>query len=161
PFTQRRQADFEGVDAEPKILAEIVLLDHLAQIAIRRTDDAHIDAEWLRVADAANLAGFKESKQVELDVLVELADFIEEQRPAVRDLEQSLVIALGAGERALAMAEQFAFDEVLGQRAAVDGDEWLIAPLALFEDRARRELLAGAGFAEDHARRIGRGNRRD
>ena len=65
------------------------------------------------VADAANLARLQETQQLDLDVLVQLAQLVEEQRAAVGDLEQSLMIAVGAGERALAMAEQLALDEVL------------------------------------------------
>ena len=112
-FAQRRQANLERVDAEVQVFAEFVVLDHLAQVAIGRADHAHIDAERLRVADAADFARFQEAQQLHLDVLVQLADFIEEQRAAVGDFEEALVIAVGPGERALAMAEQLAFDQVL------------------------------------------------
>ena len=112
-LAQRRQADLEGVDAEEQVLAELVVLDHLAQVAVGGAEDAHVDAERLGLADAADLARLQEAQQLDLDVLVQLADFVEEQRAAVGDLEEPLVVAVGAGERALAMAEQLALDQVL------------------------------------------------
>src|SRR4029077_1867398 len=100
--------------------------------------------------DAANLARLQETQELHLDVLVELADFVEEQRAAVGHLEQALVIAVGAGEGALAMAEQLALHQVLGQGAAVDWDERHLRPLALLKERARGQLLAGASLTQDH-----------
>src|SRR5262249_33489765 len=79
--------------------------------------------ERLRVADPADLARLQEAQQLHLDVLVQLADLVEEQRAAVGHLEQPLVIAVGPGEGALAVAEQLALDEVLRQRPAVDRHE--------------------------------------
>ena len=60
-------------------------------------------------------------------------------------------------ERAARVAEQLRFEQRLGDRAAVDGDERLVAPRARAVDRAREQLLAGAGLAVDqHARvRVG------
>ena len=75
------------------------------------------------VAHAANLARFEETQQLDLNVLVQLADFVHEERAAVGDFEQALVLAIRAGKRAAAMPEQFAFDQVFGERPAVDGDE--------------------------------------
>ena len=61
---------------------------------------------------------------------------------------------VGAGERALAMAEQLAFDERFGQGAAIDGDERLAGPRALVVDGPGDQLLAGAGFAQDQHGRL-------
>ena len=44
-------------------------------------------------------------KQLDLDALVELADFVEEERTAVGDFEEPLAVGIGAGEGTLAMAE--------------------------------------------------------
>ena len=42
-----------------------------------------------------------------------------------------------------------------GNRRHVDGDERTVAPLAVVVQRARHQLLAGAGLAGDHHREIG------
>ena len=47
-------------------------------------------------------------------------------------------------------------DEVVGDRAAIDRDEGLGAPLALAVDGARDQFLADAGFALDQHRNVGR-----
>ena len=51
------------------------------------------------------------------------------------------------GERALAVAEELAFHQVLRDRAAVHREERAVAARALLMDQARRELLAAARFA--------------
>ena len=56
---------------------------------------------------------------------------------------------VGAGERALLVAEQLALEQVLGQRGAVLADEELVAPRALIVHGRGDELLAGAGLALD------------
>ena len=109
------QEDLEGVEAEEKVLAELLVLDHVAQVAIGGAEDPDVDAERLVLAHAADLARFEEPEQLDLHALVELADLVEEERAAVGDLEEPLAVGIGAGERPLAMAEQLALDEVFGQ----------------------------------------------
>ncbi len=62
------------------------------------------------------------------------------------------VLLGGAGEGALLMAEQDALDQVVGDGAAVDGDEGLRAAVAAALDGAGDELLADARFAFDQDR---------
>ena len=63
---------------------------------------------------------------------------------------------VGPGERALAMAEQLALDQRLGQRPAVDRDERLVGPQAVLMHGPGDQLLAGAGFAQDQHGRVRR-----
>ena len=55
----------------------------------------------------------------------------------------------GAGERALFVAEQLAFDKIAGDRGGVDRNERPGAAIAELVDRLGHKLLARAGFAED------------
>jgi hypothetical protein len=50
------------------------------------------------------------------------------------------------GERALFVAEQFTFQQRLGNRDATDNDERLVEPVAVLKDRARDEFLAMPGL---------------
>src|SRR5258707_100894 len=62
-----------------------------------------------------------------------------------------------AGERALLMAEQFALEQRLGQRGAVDLDERPRPAIRSGMDRLSHELFAGAGLARhEHGRRRAR-----
>src|SRR5260370_5238772 len=133
-----RPTTLEGVDAEIQVLAKLVAADHGSQIAVGGAQNTDVGAEGLRLADPANLAGFQEAQQFDLDVLVQLADLVEEQGAAVGNLEETLVIAVGAGERALAMAEQLALDEVFGKGAAVDRHKRHVLALALLVEGACR-----------------------
>ena len=128
-FPQCRQANFKRIDAEIEIFPKVLFSNHRPQIAIRGAQDADIGAKRLGLADAANLARLQKAQQFDLNVLVELADFVEEERAAVGYFEQPLVVAVGAGEGALAMAEQFALDEVLGEGTAVYGTKGISARL--------------------------------
>jgi hypothetical protein len=115
-------------------------------------------AQRVVLADPADLAGFEETQQLDLDRLVELADFVEEERAAVGDLKKALAMGVGPGEGPLAVAEQLALDEVLRERSAVDRDEGVPRASALVVEVAGDEFLAGAGLAENHDRGVGRGD---
>ena len=65
---------------------------------------------------------------------------------------------VGVGEGPFLVAEQLAFEQRLGDRRAVDGDERLIAAAAEVVDRLADDFLAGAVFAEDQHRQVGVGD---
>src|SRR5262249_60654453 len=56
---------------------------------------------------------------------------------------------------ALRVTEQFALEQRLGHRRAVDRDERAVLALALVVDRARDDFLAGTALAGDQHGRIG------
>ena len=74
-------------------------------------------------ADGLHLAVLEEPQQQRLHAQAHLADFVEEQRAAVRQLQLAELVAVGAGEAALHVAEQLRFEQRLGQARAVDRDE--------------------------------------
>ena len=82
----------------------------------------------------------------------QLADLVEEERAAMGLAELADVLVGGAGEGALLVAEEDAFDEIVGDGAAIDGDEGLRAPVAGALDGAGDQLLADARFALDQDR---------
>ena len=96
----------------------------------------------------------KRAQQLHLRVHRQLADLVEEQRAAVRLDELADVLVGRAGEGALLVAEQDRFDQVLRQRAAIDGDERLAAPIGGALDGARHQLLADARLAFDQHRNV-------
>ena len=70
-------------DVQPveEVLAELPLRDHLAQVAVRRRDHAHVDGAHGAVgADLLQLAGLEEAQQQPLHAERHLADFVEEDR---------------------------------------------------------------------------------
>src|SRR5262249_1975497 len=83
----------------------------------------------------------------------DLADLVEEERAAVRELEAPRLARHRAGERAALVAEELALDQLLRDRGAVHLDERLVLPRRVVVERARDELLAGAALAGDEHRR--------
>ena len=59
------------------------------------------------------------------------------------------MVAIGAGERAAAMAEQLALEHVAGHRRAVERDERLLRARGMRVNGAGQDLLAGAALAGD------------
>jgi hypothetical protein len=76
-----------------------------------------------------------------------LADLVEQQRSAVRELELALAGRDGAGEGATLVAEQFRLEQGLRDRGAVDADEWPVAARTRVVDGAGDDLLARSALA--------------
>ena len=76
--------------------------------------------------------------------------------PPLATSNSPLRLVVGAGEGPLAVAEELALDEVLGQGPAVDRDEGVAGPLALVVEVPGDQLLAGAGLAQDQDPGVGR-----
>ena len=112
----------------------------------------------LRVADAPDLPLLQDAQQFGLERLRHRVHFIEEDGAAFRFLEEADLVLHRAGEGALLVAEEFGFEQVLGQRRAVDGHEGLVLPRGIEMQRAGDEFLAGAALALDQDGAVGIGD---
>ena len=74
--------------------------------------------------------------------------------PPSASSNRPFLLLLGAGERALFVAEELRLDQALGQRRAADFDERLLGPQRVVVNRVRDELFAGARFAADERGRV-------
>ncbi len=79
---QRWNRKRHGGNSEKQILAEEFVFGEFAQIAVGGDDDANVDVDGLRAADALEAALFENAQQFGLDGQRQLADFIEEERAA-------------------------------------------------------------------------------
>ena len=156
PLAQRRQADRHDVQAIEQILAEQALLDQPAQVAMGGGDDADVGLDRRAAADRHVLAFLQHAQQPGLRLGRHVADLVEEQRAAVRLLELAGRALDRAGEGAALVAEQLALDQLARDRRHVERHERALAALAVVVQRARHQLLAGAGLAGDHHREVGR-----
>ena len=87
-----------------------------------------------------------------------LADLVQEDGAALGLPAEAVVVAVGAGERALDVAEELALEQGLGNGAAVDGHEGPVGPVAALVDGLGDEFLAGAALAVDQDRGRGGGD---
>src|SRR5262249_24084168 len=116
----------------------------------------------LRLAEAVDLVGLEEAEQLRLEVGADLGDLVEEHGAAGGGADDAVERAVGAGEGALAVAEELALEHLARDRGAVEGDEGPAAAAGGAVDRAREDFLAGAGLAgQEHSDVGGRDAARD
>ncbi len=157
-LAQRRQVDGDQVDAIEQILAKFAARHHVRQRAVGRRDDAHVHLAPRARPEHFVGAILQHAQHLHLRGGVEVADLVEEDRPAVRELEAALAIVPRVREGAAHVAEHLAFEERRRDAAEIHFDERPRLTPAVAMDRFRHELLAGAALAGDQHRRIGRGD---
>ena len=94
------------------------------------------------------------AQELRLEPERHLADLVEEEGTAARQLEVAPARLGRPGERAPAVAEELGLEQLLGDRGAVDGDERLLPPRAREVERPGEELLADARLAVDQHGRV-------
>src|SRR4051794_14625108 len=151
-LAKRRQAERKDVEAVVQILAQLSGLHRFGRIDVGRGDDADVDRLFGPAAEAAELPLLQHAQQLHLRRRRHLADLVQEQRPAIGELEAALAAIGGAGERALFVAEDLALEQGLRNRGAVDRDEREAGARAELMNRLRDELLAGTRLTGDEHR---------
>src|ERR1051326_761778 len=95
-----------------------------------------------------------QAKLLRLNTRRNFADFIQQNRSPVSQLESALAFVQCASKCAFLMAEKFALDQVLGNRCTIQFDKWCVRARALTIKCARNQFLAGAAFALNQHRRV-------
>ena len=111
-------------------------------------------------ADGPDLARLERAKEHRLQRRRRLADLVEEERPAVGQLEEAAARGLRAREGALHVPEELARHELRRQRGEVLRDEAAALARAALVDGGGDELLADAGLAVEQHVGVGAGRRR-
>ena len=128
PFAQRRQSDREDAEPVEQVGTELALAGPAFQVAVGGRDQPHVGPDRFAAADALEGLVLQHAQQLGLHRQRHVADLVEEQRAAAALLELADPAAVGAGEGALLVAEQLAFQQVLGDGGAVDGVKRRPAP---------------------------------
>src|SRR5207253_2170385 len=82
-LAEGREADDVLVQTSEEVAAELPLLHVLIEIAMRRADDADVDALRRRRAEREDLARLEHAEELCLRVERHVADLVEEERAAV------------------------------------------------------------------------------
>ena len=146
-LAQRREHDWEHVQAIIEVVAKLAVGDHLRQVAVRRRHQAHVHPDRSRAPQALELLLLQHAEELRLQLRWDVADLVEEERPLVGQLEAANFLRDGAGEGAFLVAEQLALDQPCGDGRAVELDEGPVAAGAQLVEGAGDEFLAGAGLA--------------
>ena len=86
---------------------------------------------------------------------VDVANLVEKDGAALRQLEAPLLARVRAGEGALLVAEQLRLDQRVGQRRAAHFHERLLGAQRVVVNGMRNQLLAGARLAADEHGGVG------
>src|ERR1017187_5940689 len=84
---ERRDDDVDDVDSVVEILPEAAAGDLGLEVAVGRGDEADIDAERGVGSDGLEASILQDTQELGLRRQWQLTELVEEQRPAVRDLE--------------------------------------------------------------------------
>src|SRR5262245_37231005 len=159
PVAERRHGNRKHVQAVEQILPELLLVDERGQVAVGRGNQACVSAKRPSAAQAFELALLKDPQELGLELDRNLADFVEEDRPAVGELESADPLADRTRERSLLVSEQLTLEKARGNRGAIQLDERVVTASAQLMDRSRDQFLARSGLAGNQHGRIGWRNR--
>src|SRR5262249_11452937 len=123
PLAQWRQINLHYIQAVVEVFAEFIGGDSLSQIAMRGGDQTHIDFYRFGSSDPLETPFLKDAEQLGLHRQGNLGNFVEQNRAVVGKFEAALALSNGPRIRALFVAEQFAFQQVLRQCSAIDRDK--------------------------------------
>ena len=157
-LAERWNAQLDLVEAIEEIFAKAAIGDELVEILVGGADDADIDTVLLSPADPLDDMVLQETQRLDLHGQRQIADFVEEKRTLVRFLDLADRLAHRAGEGALLVAEELAFEQGLRDRRAIDRDERALPAHAQAVKRVRQQLLPGAALPQQQDRNIGRGD---
>src|SRR5713101_7531595 len=76
PLAQRGQLDLDDGESVVQIGSKPLLVDLAFQVAVRRSDDPHVDGEIFVAADALDFALVQGTQQLRLQIERELADLV-------------------------------------------------------------------------------------
>lgn len=148
-LTQGGQCNLDHIEAVKQILPKAAGRHLGAQVLVAGADDAHVHGQLGNGADRAHGTLLNGTQQLGLHAQGQVADFIEEQGAASGGLEEAFAVVLRTGEGAFAITKELGLQQLLGDGAAVDGNEGLVLAHAHIVDGARDQLLAGARFAPE------------
>ena len=114
--------DWHHVEPVVEVLAEPAGVDLIEQVAVRGRDDPGVDLLGVVIADPLEFPFLEDAEQLDLELGRGAVDLVEKDRSRVRGLEPSGPVVHRAGERALDVPEELAFQEALGESPAIDAD---------------------------------------
>ena len=165
-LAQRRRAHHVAADAIEQILPKPPRPRLPPQLAVRGGNQLAGEPARRGFPHPAEFAALQDAQQLDLNLVVELADLVEKDGAVLAaGLEPPAVVLVRPGEGALAIAEHLRLDQRRAQRRQVDRAGSPVAgsaakvlvcasngDVARLRDGLRRQLLAGPGLADDQRR---------
>ena len=158
---ERRNGDGHGGNAEVKVLTKAFTFHCGAEIFVGGRQDADVHVHRLRAADPIEPPLLEYAQQLGLDGERQLADLIEKNGAAVRQLHFADLARAGARVGPALVAEEFVLHQPLRNCGAIQSHKWLFAPRRKMMNSAGKEFFARAAFAQQQDGGIGCGHALD
>src|SRR5271165_1788536 len=154
--------DDDHGQAEVQVLAKLPAGNGLLKVPVGGRQDAGVARNLIPSPNTLEAFLLKRPQKLHLDRRRQLTDLIEEERAARGGLDMPFALRVGIGKRAFLMAKEFAFEQVLRDRVAVDGDERTALLRTQAMERLGHHFLAGAACgAQNQYRGAGGGHLAD
>ena len=118
-LTQRRHLDRHDVQPEEEILAELTVRHRALEVAVGGGDDPDVDVHVVLAAEPRELTVLEHLQQLGLQRRAHLADFVQEQRAVIGELELARLVLYRARERPAFEAEQLRLEQFGRQCRAI------------------------------------------
>src|SRR5262249_49177889 len=119
PFTQRGDIDGKHINPVEKIRPKRAGLDRCFEITICCSNNTHIRSNRLRPSDSAKLSFLKNAQQRYLRFHWQFADFIQKNRPSLRQFKVTGTTLDRACEGSFLMPKQFRCNQRLRNGCAI------------------------------------------
>lgn len=119
PVAERRQLDRAARNPVVEVFTELARGDERFEVAVCGHEYSHVHLVRCILSAREYLALFKNTQQLGLEHVTDLADCSEEACPADGEFKHFLACAVGAGERVLSVAEEFGLQDTLSVGFAV------------------------------------------
>ena len=148
-LSKRGDVNRKDVEAVEKILAEVARTRHRPKVTVSRCDNPGVYRTVDNVAQSTHLLLLKHTQKLHLKSLGSIRNLIQEERSLVRLFKKSKLVGHGRREGSTPVAEHFAFDQVFGKGAAIDGHERVLMAAALFMNRTCHQFFSRTGLPLD------------
>ena len=92
------------------------------------------------------------AQQLDLQRRRQFPNLIQEDHTTIGYFEPALLQSYSTRERASFVAKQLAFEQALGNRGTINGDEGLARPWTIAVDGTRRQFFSRSAFTFDQHR---------
>ena len=153
PLAQCRGGDGQHVDAVVKVFTEAPRSHFCFEIFVGGGHHAHVDRHLTRAPHGQDAAFLQNTKQLDLHVHGQVADFVQKQGATMGQLKAPQTVGHGPGEGTFAMTEEFAFNQVTRNGPAIDGHKGPCGSRPLCMQRLRHQLFARPTLTGDQGSR--------
>jgi hypothetical protein len=124
--------DDNNGQAKVQVLSEASAGDALPEVPVRGREDAGVTRNLLPASDSLEALLLEKAQELHLRRRRQFTDLVKEERAPRGGLDVPYALRVSARERALLVTKEFALEQVLRDRVAVDGDERAGRNLRLF-----------------------------